>query len=97
MDSKEYSWAWVTEDRLLSRGPCELVSAIGTSSSGTGTFNIYNGESVGGNLVARVEVDTGHSSGLVPPVPVYCNRGLFIDVYEKCHGILVQWRELPSK
>lgn len=95
MDSQEYSWAWVTADQLLSRGPCELVSAYLVVSAASTDTHLYDGENTSGDLIATLEsaAVTGHP--FAPLVPIYCRRGLYVDIGTSVTGCLVQWRELP--
>lgn len=94
MDSKEYSWAYVTADRLLQQGPCELLYAY-LVPSGASTVNyIRNGVDANGDLIVCLEsaVVTGHP--FKPPKPIYCDKGLWVDVGTNTTGIFVQWRNL---
>lgn len=97
VDSKEYSWEWVTADRLLSLGPCELVYAI---VYGTGTYGtLYDGENTSGKVIATVQTEAAAHAPLSPKAPIYCSRGLYLDitVSDAGDGFLVQWRELGHK
>jgi len=94
MDSKAYSWAWVTADRLLTDKECELVYAYLVPSAATTNSVLYNGTNTGGDPIVTLEsaVVTGHK--FAPPVPVYCPRGLYADVGTSVTGIFVMWRNL---
>ena len=94
MESKDYSWAWVTGDRLLSLGPCELVYAALVPSAATTDSNIYNGENATGDKIVTLKAATVRIMPFSPKVPVYCSKGLYIDVGTSVAGIFVQWREL---
>lgn len=94
MESKEYSWAFVTADRLLKQGPCELLYAY-LVPSGASTVNyIRDGVDANGDLIVSLvcAVVTGHE--FKPPVPVFCNKGLWIDIGTNTTGIFVMWRNL---
>lgn len=97
MDSREYSWAWVTSDQLLSHGPCDLISAYLVVSAASTDTHLYDGENTRGSKIATLEsaAVTGHH--FKPPVPIYCRRGLYLDVGTNVTGVLVQWRELPYR
>ncbi len=98
MDSKEYSWAWVTADRLLSHGPAELMYALFIpSAAATATATIYDGESTSGDTVVAFRTAQSKQVELDPPKPVYCRRGIFVDDIANVKGLFVQWRELGSK
>ena len=94
MESKEYSWVWVTYDQLLSHGPCELLFAYLVPSAATTDSVLYDGESTSGDPIVTLKaaVVTGHP--FKPPMPIYCRRGLYADVGTSVTGIFVQWRNL---
>lgn len=96
-ESKDYSWAWVTADRLLSHGPCELVYACLVPSGATTDSIIYNGESTSGKGIITLKAATVRIMPFSPKMPVYCDRGLYVDVGTSVTGIFVQWRELRHK
>lgn len=97
MDSKEYSWAWVTVDRLLSTGPCELVYAHAVSDGGEiqDTW-LYDGANTNGDKIINLQKGVTGNIILNPKVPVYCYHGLYVDVGSNTEGVLVMWRELPG-
>ena len=97
MESKEYSWAWVTADRVLSHGACELLYAkFVPSSSATATATIYDGENATGDIIVAFRTAESRQADITPLQPVYCRRGLFIDSIANAKGVFVQWRELGS-
>lgn len=95
--SQEFSWAWVTADRLLSHGPCELLYAYLVPSGATTDTVLYDGENTNGDHITTLKsaAVTGHEFN--PPQPVYCRRGLYVDVGTNVTGLFVQWRELSYK
>jgi hypothetical protein len=103
MESKEYSWAWVTADRLLSHGPCELIYAYEVVTATSLDTHIYNGQNTSGEKVATLGITVVAGTDTIvaippaefrPPVPVYCRLGLYIDKGTDVTGIFVMWREL---
>lgn len=94
MESKEYSWAWVTADRLLSHGPCELVYAYLVPSKAEAEVYIYDGENTNGDKIFRFVTASQNNRAFNPKVPVYCRRGLYVDIGKGTEGVFVQWREL---
>ncbi len=97
-ESKEYSWAWVTADRLLSHGPCELLYAkLVPSSSATATATIYDGENTNGDIIVAFRTATSRQADCRPARPVYCRRGIYVDAIANVLGVFVQWRELGSR
>jgi len=96
IDSKEYSWKWITADELLSKGACELSHAILTCDGGNCSASIYDGESSNGKLVVTFKALQNRSvvASLYPHI--FCRRGLFVDLGTDCLGMLIQWREKPT-
>lgn len=95
MNSREVSWAWVTADRVLSHRPCELIFAFAVASGATSDSGLYDGENTQGVLVTKLASAGAGVISFQPSVPVYCDRGLYVDVGSNILGIFVQWRELP--
>jgi hypothetical protein len=93
-ESKEYSWAWITDDSLLSHGPCELVYFECWPSNTNMSVYVYDGESAVGEVIVKVFSATKRNYRFSPKVPVYCRRGLYVNFDEKIGGMFVQWREL---
>ena len=94
LDSKQYSWAWVTADRLLSHGPAELLYALFVpSASATATATIHDGESTSGNVIVAFRTAQSNQAEFDPPEPIYCRKGIFVDDIANVKGVFVQWRE----
>ena len=94
MKGKEYSWAWVTADLLLSHGPCELVYAFCVPDDTEPEAYVYNGENTSGDKLFRFVGGSKRNIPFSPKQPVYCEKGLYIDIGKDIEGIFVQWREL---
>jgi len=98
VESKEYSWKWVTADELLSHGPCELLYAMFIpSAAATATATIYNGENTNGDIIVAWRTAQSKQAVLSPKAPLYCYRGIFVDNIANVRGVFVQWRELGNK
>ena len=98
MDSKSYSWKWVTADEILSHGPCELLHVLFIpSSSATATATIYDGEDTNGTVIVAFRTAQSRQAELKPPRPIYCRRGLYVDDIANTKGVFVQWKGLGSK
>lgn len=97
MDSKEISWAWVTADRLLSHGPCELLHAHLVVSSANGRARLYDGENTSGDEIIRLTSAAKTGLQFHPKEPIYCRRGLYVGDTSHLEGVFVQWRELREK
>ena len=97
MESKEYSWKWITESELLSHGACELLYALLTSPDDISDCTLYDGENTNGEIIANIESLANRSTEFTPCCPIYCRRGLYVAKGTRMKGILVQWRELGHK
>lgn len=96
MESEEYSWAWVTGDRLLSHGACELVYAfMASDGQTTGKAIFYDGENTTGGMIVTMESPANNGKAFSPKQPVYCRKGLYID-FSAGVGVFIQWRERGS-
>ncbi len=92
IDSKELSWAWLTADQLLTTQPCELLYVFVAPSGATTNSAIYNGKDANGDKITSLPAAAVTGLEFRPARPVYCARGLFIDVGTNVTGIFVQWR-----
>ena len=97
MDSKEYSWKWVTANELLSHGPCELVYARTMTATAESDTFLYDGENTNGTPIVEFESGVAQGHEFSPRVPVYCRKGLYFVKGTATIGIFVQWRELGHK
>jgi len=94
MDSKEYSWAWVTASRLLTDLECELVYAhLAPTGQSTATV-LYDGVNTSGDIIAYLFSPAVTGLNFTPSVPIYCRKGLYITLDGGAKGILVMWRHL---
>lgn len=93
-ESQKYSWRYCTADQVLSRGPCELLFAYLVVSAGSTDSSLYNGTDTSGEEIIdfKSAAVTGHQ--FKPKQPVYCSKGLYVDVGTSVTGIFVQWRNL---
>ncbi len=97
MESKECSWKWVTADQLLSHGPCELIYARSMTATAESNTFLYDGENTDGTPIVEFEGGVNDGHNLAPPVPVYCRKGLYVDIGTATIGVFVMWRELGHK
>lgn len=97
MESKEYSWAFAVKSRVLSHGPCELVFAHLSAEAAHDDTNVYDGENNQGILMVIMESGLKESVPFAPKEPVYCKRGIYIEITDgNVKGVFVQWRELKA-
>lgn len=94
LESKNYSWKRITKDEQLSTGECELLYVDVEPSATDSEVAIYNGESTTEQEVHTLFSSTRRNVVFSPPVPVYCRRGLYIDIGSHVTAVFVQWREL---
>jgi hypothetical protein len=95
-ESKEYSWKRITDDELLSHGACELLYVDVEPSAANGRITFYDGESAAGEQIHALKTQPNTNVVFKPPEPIYCRRGLFVDIDEKVTAVFIQWRELGS-
>jgi len=97
LESKEYSWKWITADELLCKTPCEICHVLLTCKGANCRVEIYDGEDTSGKYIARVEALANRSVSIDIHHHIYCERGLYLDLYEDTvNGVLVQWLEVPQ-
>ncbi len=94
IESKDISWAWVTADRALSKQKCELIYAHVANTGATTDSVIYDGVDANGKKIVQLYNAAATGLNFNPPLPVFCENGLFVDVGSNITGILVQWRNL---
>lgn len=89
--SKNVAWMWVTSDTLLSERPCWLHYAYLVVSAASTDSALYDGISTSGDKIVTLKsaAVTGHV--FKPPKPVYCSKGLYVDVGTSVTGIFVQY------
>ena len=97
MESKQYSWKWVTATELLSHGACELIYARTMSAGAEADTYLYDGENTNGKVIVEFENGVLNGQEFRPKVPVYCRGGLYFVKGTNTIGIFVQWRELGHK
>lgn len=93
-ESKKYSWAWVTANRQLSHGPCELMFAYMIPSGAEDSTILYNGTGITGDVITYMVSAFVLPQVFRPLEPVYCEKGLYVVKGSATTGIFVMWREL---
>lgn len=96
VESKAYSWKWVTAAELLSHGACEFLYARLTITDTSGSATLYDGENDKGTVIVELVSGGDYNCEANPCVPIYCRRGLYIGKFTTAR-VLVQWRELGHK
>ena len=97
-DTKEYAWKWITASELLCRSACDFLSAhLVPDAAGTATATIYDGEDTNGKIIMRCRTAVSRHCDFDPVIPVYCRRGLYVEIITNTRGILVQWRPRASE
>jgi len=94
IESREYSWEYVIADKILREGPCELLYVAVVPSAATTDSAIYNGRSTSGRKILDLKVAVVASGEFRPPLPIFCDQGLYLDVGSNVSGIFVLWRDL---
>jgi hypothetical protein len=94
LESKDYSWAFVTADRCLEKGPCELVYAQSVPTTTTVTTILYNGTDANGQVITYLNAAVATNRTFAPKEPVYCDKGLYVAKGTAVTGVFVMWRKL---
>ena len=90
-NNKNVAWMWVTSDTLLSDKPCWLYYAYLVVSAASIDSALYNGIDTSGDKIVTLKsaAITGHE--FRPPKPIYCSKGLYVDIGTSVTGIFVQY------
>lgn len=94
VESKSLSWAFVTADRKLTDTECELIAAYIVPSGATTDTSIYNGVDTNGQKIITLVAAAVTLEPFIPPKPIYCRRGLYVDIGTNTTGVFVLWRNL---
>ena len=97
VESKDYSWKWITASELLTKQPCDLCFVILTCDDANDSATIYDGESASGEIVATIKALQNRSVGLNIHHHIFCRKGLYVALGDNCLGALIQWLEKPAK
>jgi hypothetical protein len=92
--SKEYSWEYVTADRCVQVGECELVYARLVPSASTTDSALYDGTGTSGKKITDLKVAVVTDLEFKPPIPIHCGTGIYVDIGTSVSGVLVVWRKL---
>lgn len=91
------SWRLCTVDQIIQRGPTLLYGLILRASVTGGDVTLYAAQdAITGAKIATFEGIANESRPLFFPVPIYCDRGLYIDVGSNVDDVLVIFAPLPS-
>ena len=93
-ESRLISRQWVTASALLAEKECELLFAYLVPSAANASVTLYDGENTTGDLIATLKEAAVSGHEFTPPVPIYCRKGLYVDVGSNVTGVLVMWRLL---
>lgn len=94
--AKTISWAWVTEDRLLKEGECELLYANLCPSAASADAMLRNGVDSSGEIIATLKTQSLTNLPLDLPEEIYLSKGLFVDVGSYVTGVLVIWKAVEE-
>ena len=89
-------WDWVTSDRVLAVGPCELLFAHLVVSAASTDTHLFDGKSTAGKKIVTLESAAITGLDFKPPEPIKCEQGLYVDFGTNVTGVLVQWRPLRT-
>lgn len=94
MLSKDTAWEYVTTDRELQSGHCELVFAEMEPSASGADVTLYDGTNTSGKKIIGLQASTKTNRPFKPKEPLYCDKGLYVDIGSNVTGVLVVWRGL---
>ena len=87
----EYTWQRITYDTCLSHHKLWIGAILITPTSGSsGTVTLYNGESAADPKVLKVQTGTTVTFSLSFAEPLYCDRGLYVDIGDNVDELLIQ-------
>jgi hypothetical protein len=89
MNDKNVQWAYVTADRLLAAKPCWLHFAYLVVSASTTDSALYDGTDTGGAKIVDLKSAVVTNHEFSPPKPLFCQKGLYVDVGSNVSGIFV--------
>jgi len=82
----------IDTSRRVSSKPVWLLSACVEPDDATGAsqINMYNGETANAELIYRLKAQYAHSDHGTP-IPIYFNRGLYIDLTDNADAVTIQY------
>jgi len=86
----------VTADALISSRPCLLYGAIMTVSADGAYCDIYEGQDAdSGQLLFRVKTTANATRSVKAAPPIYCSRGIYVDVGDDVTYLSILFAPLP--
>jgi len=90
IDPKKVKWTWVTKDMLIESTSCLFIQAVLTGNGSVDPkVRFYDGLSTQGDVIAELRTYRTWSNHLTPPMPIYCEKGLYVDCLTPLDGVLV--------
>ena len=99
----EKEWKdWITEsiiaDRLLYSGPCFVkYVSLQSGSTGTGIVVIYDGHDTTGKIKYRFFVDVKNLKSVNFSIPIYYDKGLYVDIGTNVLLFTIQYKPAEMK
>ncbi len=85
-------WADISVETLFSRDPGYFHGCIITANAGGGRVRFYDGsDATTGRLIMMAKGANQVSNAILFPVPLYCQRGLFVTDFSHLDNCLVLW------
>lgn len=97
LESRDYSWRYITSSSMITDQPCELVCVDMCPSAGAAQITIYNGIDASGNVIQNIYAAVQLNMPFNPPKPIYCSKGIYIDHTANITSTLVQFRLVTLK
>lgn len=92
IDSKEYSWNFFKASGIVTDKSADLVYANLNPSAAAAVAALYDGQATTDNEIVGLDDAAKTNLEFKPPVPVYCDKGIYITVGSNVTGVLVIWR-----
>ena len=97
LDSKDVSWEFVTEAKVVESQPCEIIYAKPVVNGNNPESYLYHGSSNLGAKILRFVGTKSADGELNPPVPIRCELGVYWGHERDHEGIFIMWRVLPKR
>lgn len=97
MDSKGYSWKFVTVSQIISKVACELCCVNVEPSDANANVNLFDGEDTAGRKIIGLFTSVKINREFYPCMPIYCRKGLYVEIVAATTGVFIHWREAPSE
>jgi hypothetical protein len=93
MYSKDVQSKFFTADAKISTKPCWLHYAQIVPAGAVTDTSMYDGHNTNGELIFTLNSAVATIQPFRPAKPVYCKKGLYLDIGSNTTGVFIQWEE----